>query len=69
MNKTLGQIAYEAYCTSASWRSLVSGAPLPPWDEVRPDVKSAWDAAAHAVEHVVMEEMAELGRLSKGVKG
>ena len=44
----LGQVAYEAYC-GKGWKSLISGAPLPQWEEVRPDIQAAWDAAADAV--------------------
>ena len=30
----LGQVAYEAYCGKTDWKSLISGAPLPQWEEV-----------------------------------
>ena len=47
--KSLGQIAYEAYCASTNWKSLVSGASLPPWIDVKAEIKIAWEAAAEAV--------------------
>lgn len=49
MNKTLGQIAYEAYCAQTGWKSLVSGAQLPPWEEVKPEIQIAWQASAQQV--------------------
>jgi hypothetical protein len=44
-----GQIAYEAYCRHTNGRSLVSGAELPPWDELGPEIQQAWIVAATAV--------------------
>lgn len=52
--KTLGQIAYEAYCASTDWKSAVSGAPLPQYVEQRPAVIAAWEAAGTAVGAHVM---------------
>lgn len=49
MNRTVGQIAYEAYCAQTDWKSLVSGQPLPQWSEVKEEIKLAWEAAAMAV--------------------
>lgn len=40
--KSLGQIAYEAYCEG--WKSLASGQPLPKWVDVKPEIKAAWEA-------------------------
>lgn len=45
----LGQVAYEAYCKSSDGKSLISGAPLPTWDMLKPEIKTAWNAAAEAV--------------------
>ena len=48
-----GRAAYEAYRAASGGRSLVSGDPLPGWDDLRPDIRKAWDAAAiAAVDHV-----------------
>ena len=47
--KTLGQIAYEAYCESTDWKSLVSGHQLPRWIDTTVQIQMAWHAAANAV--------------------
>jgi hypothetical protein len=47
--KSIGQIAYEAYCQSTGGVSLVSGEKLPEWKVLRGEIKKAWDAAADAV--------------------
>lgn len=44
-----GKIAYDAYCTSSGGVSLVSGAKLPAWEALSPEIKTAWDCAARAV--------------------
>lgn len=44
----LGQVAYEAYVRSCGGKS-VHGEDLPPWIELRPEVRVHWDAAAQAV--------------------
>jgi hypothetical protein len=51
MSKTvdIGQVAYEGYCTVSDGKSLVSGAPLPTWEEQAPEIREAWRAAADAV--------------------
>lgn len=43
-----GKVAYDAYCASSGGVSLVSGAKLPLWDDLSPQIKSAWEAAALA---------------------
>lgn len=45
----IGKIAYDAYCEATGWKSLVSGADLPQWNEVRPEIQAAWRAAGNAV--------------------
>ena len=45
----LGKIAYEAYYVFSDGKSLISGAPLPTWDNQSPKIKDAWRAAAQAV--------------------
>ena len=44
-----GKIAYDAYFKYSGGKSLVSGAPLPKYEEQADEIKSAWDAAANAV--------------------
>ena len=46
---SLGQVAYEAYCTSTKWKSLVYGGDLPQWPEVEPNIKRSWEIAGRAV--------------------
>ena len=48
-NKTYGQIAYEAYCAYTNWKSLVSGADLPKWESVKPEIKEAWEESAQCL--------------------
>ena len=49
--KTLGQIAYEAYCVCINNLS-VTGVVLPKWDGQSDSLKSAWCSAAKAVVEV-----------------
>ncbi len=44
-----GKLAYEAYCAKTGGKSLVSGAPLPTWDQQAEAIQDAWHAAAVAV--------------------
>jgi len=48
MEKTPGQLAYEAYCETTGWKSAISGAPLPQWSEVKPEIVKGWENAAAA---------------------
>ena len=52
-----GQIAYEAYCDSAGWRSTVTGSMLPPWRNLIKMTKDAWEAAAEAVKVTTKKEI------------
>ena len=47
--KQYGQIAYEAYCETSDNKSLVSGASLPNWDNLKIEIQHAWVEAAAAV--------------------
>lgn len=49
----LGRVAYEAYCGNTGWKSLVSGAALPQWDDLKPEIRAAWEVAAEAVKRCV----------------
>lgn len=46
---TYGQIAYQAYCGFSGGKSLISGAPLPGWDELPRAIRDAWEVAGYAV--------------------
>jgi hypothetical protein len=48
MDKTLAQIAYEAYGDAVGWVNA-RGLPIPTWDQQRETIKHAWDAAVKAV--------------------
>lgn len=45
-----GKANYEGYRAAAMGKSLISGAPLPEWDELTYQIKLAWDAGACSVE-------------------
>lgn len=49
MERELAQVAYEAYRDFADGKSLVSGAVLPAWHNLGPEIRQAWRAAADAV--------------------
>lgn len=42
----LARKAYEAYCGSTGWKSAVTGADLPPFDNCPKAVKDGWVAVA-----------------------
>jgi hypothetical protein len=48
MDRTLGRIAYEAYCKSRDWKS-VKGEPLPQFQQQSEDLQLAWCKCAEAV--------------------
>ena len=47
--KTAGQYAYEFYCKETGGKSLVSGAHLPDWNNLKPAIRNAWEQAATGV--------------------
>lgn len=47
--RSRGQRNYEGYRRKAGGASLVSGALLPEWDALLPDVRAAWEAGAEEV--------------------
>jgi len=51
-----GRAAYEAYAMCGDGKSLISGAALPEWDELRPEIREAWDAAARAAAEAAPHE-------------
>ena len=54
--------AYEAYCNSSGWKSLVSGAVLPPWSGLSEDIRKAWAAASGAAATEVRRAIAGIGK-------
>jgi hypothetical protein len=46
----LGMIAYNAYCRSTGGVSAVTGAKLPDWNEQSPEIRTAWNVAADALQ-------------------
>lgn len=42
-----GQIAYDAYFRFSNGKSLISGAPLPTWNEQDQKIREAWNYAAN----------------------
>lgn len=48
-----GQIAYEGYCESSNGKSLISGASLPPWEDLQEEICFAWIDSAMAVRHAI----------------
>ncbi len=56
--KTFGQVGYEAYCAHTGWKSLVSGQPLPPWNQVKPEIQAAWEKSGEAMsQHMVLSQV------------
>lgn len=51
--KSLGQLAYEAYCNSRSNRAF-DGSRLPEWSDVPPDIQGGWVEAARVVSSAVL---------------
>lgn len=48
-NKSLGQIAFEAYCGSVGNKTY-DNKPIPKWGDLPEQIKQAWEDAAKAVE-------------------
>jgi hypothetical protein len=53
--KEMGQVAYEAYAELREWRSF-DGYRIPAWDQMREDLRDAWNAAADAVISAATEQ-------------
>ncbi len=49
MGPSLGEIGYEAYRNQSGGKSLISGAPIPPFESLPDAIKAAWQAAGDAV--------------------
>lgn len=48
--KRLARAAYEGYIKQSGGKSLVTGDPLPPFDQLKPEIQEAWASAAGAIE-------------------
>ncbi len=49
MQKTLGEIGYEAYRGWTDGKSLVSGKPIPEFPKLSTPIQEAWEKAGQAV--------------------
>lgn len=45
----LGRVAYEGYFKQCGGKSLISGAPLPKWEDQSLAIREAWAYAAECV--------------------
>lgn len=59
--KTLGQVAYEAYCEHTGWKSIRSGEELLQWADQSDAIKEAWEVSADAVSLEVSEALSSQG--------
>ena len=57
-DRSIGQVGYEAYAEQQDWKNYQGNA-IPAWDEVRDDIKTAWQCAAQAVKMALMDTMVE----------
>lgn len=62
---TAGKIAYDAYFKKCGGKSLASGAQLPTYDQQKPEMVAAWEAAGTAVVEAVTKEVADLLKSGK----
>ena len=49
METDFGQVGYDAYRDFTGGVSLVSGSPIPEWDQLPKNIQDAWRAAGEAV--------------------
>ena len=67
---TLGQIGYEAYCEWTGNKSLISGAELPKFEDLKTPIQEAWEHAGQAVAASLGHADAITGQVSpKGEQG
>ena len=52
---TYGKIAYEAYCKTTDYKSLVTGDAPPQFGALRVEIQQAWEAAGVAVAKAVLD--------------
>lgn len=65
IEKTLGQVGYEAYCKTTGWKSLVSGADLPAYEALNAPIQDAWEKAGQGVAAAVGRADAILGMVAE----
>lgn len=53
---TLGEVAYHAYCQKSNYKSLATGADLPMFENTKPEIQDAWEAAAQAVAQNILPD-------------
>lgn len=61
---TLGEVGYEAYRASTGGKSLVSGADIPAFTLLSPEIQAAWEAAGNAISASVGR--ADAGQIPSG---
>lgn len=54
INMQLDKEAYEAYARHTGWKSLATGSPLPQWDDLSKEIRTAWQVSAAWVAGRVM---------------
>lgn len=59
MEKTLGEVGYEAYRADTGGISLVSKQPIPDWVDLSGDIQHAWEAAGSAVENEILRRQGD----------
>lgn len=59
MNKSFGQIAFDAY-TDAKQGTTFDGRPIPKWEDLGEPVRNAWEASAQAVRAIEVQQGAGL---------
>ena len=69
MEKEWGEIAYEAYRRESGGVSLVSGDPIPEWDELPAAIRYAWNEAAQAVRYACADVLTDRGDVTPIVMG
>lgn len=51
--ENLAEQAYNAYCETTGWKSLYTGANLPPFMELKQETKNAWSASAKKLKEII----------------
>lgn len=61
--KTLGQVAYEAYCENVNNLSF-TGVTLPKWEDSTDNIRKAWGVAVKAVAVVLYQKYVIEGEIN-----
>ncbi len=67
--KSYGQTAYDAYFKFSDGKSLISGTPLPTWEDQDQRIRDAWCKAGEAVTEQVNTENGNQAYLACDWKG